>query len=113
MHELTIAYKIVEIVTRTAQKERATGVDSIHLEVGTISGVEINALEFSLNIAKKETLLENAVVNIMRIDGKARCKECLTIFEVDDLYSSCPICGKYSREIIAGKEIRVTTIDIN
>jgi len=113
MHELSIAYNIVEIVTRAVQKEKAMGVDSIHLEVGKISGVEIDALQFSLNIAKKETVLENAVVHIRRIDGKARCKECLNIFDVDDLYSSCPNCGKFSTEIIAGKELKVTSVDIN
>ncbi len=112
MHELTIAYNIVEIVSRTAQKENAERIDSINLEVGEISGIEIEALKFSLNVAIKGSLLEKAIINIKYINGKARCYECLTEFEVSNLFTSCPQCSKYSAEIIEGKELRVNSIDI-
>ncbi|MDA3904472.1 MAG: hydrogenase maturation nickel metallochaperone HypA [Bacteroidales bacterium] len=112
MHELTIAYNIVEIVSRTARNENAKRVDSINIEVGKISGIEIDALKFSLNIAIKDSLLEKAIINIKCITGKARCNNCLKVFVVSDLFTSCPYCSKYSAKIIKGKELRVSSIDI-
>ena len=112
MHELSIAQNIVEIVSKSAQKEGAKGIVEINLKVGKIAGVEIEALKFSLEIAGKDSLIENAKINILNIEGKANCKDCKSSFVIKDLFTPCPACGNYNSEIIEGKELQIVSFDI-
>ena len=112
MHEFSLALNIVDIVTEYAVKENADEVREVEIEVGELSGVVTEALEFALESAVKGTLLEKAECHIKIIKGKVRCNQCHFEFETDNLYSECPECQSYSVEIIKGRELRVTSIVI-
>ncbi|MDX1285931.1 MAG: hydrogenase maturation nickel metallochaperone HypA, partial [Draconibacterium sp.] len=90
MHELSIAQSIVELAEDVAFKERADSIKSIDIEIGALSGVVIDALEFAMEMTVKNTKLENAKLNYLRVIGKASCKECQFEFDTDDLLTLCP-----------------------
>lgn len=134
MHELSIAMEIVDICEEFARntvadnnsspplsasetsspvKQEPQSIKEIEIEVGDMSGVVFESLEFALNMTVKNTMLENADISIIRIAGKANCNECKTKFKVSELYTPCPTCGKYDFTIIQGKELRVKSITIN
>ena len=110
MHELTIAMEILDIANDYAKKANSSFASEIVIEVGQLSGVEYEALDFALGISKKNTILENAVINILSIKGKAKCNNCNTEFETDNLYSLCPSCNKYDLTFIDGKQLKVKSI---
>ena len=64
MHELSIAINIVEIATEEAKKANVSSVLEIELEVGTLSGIVIDALEFAMDEAIKNSVLQNAKIKI-------------------------------------------------
>ncbi len=101
---------IVEIASDYARKADASVVKEIEIEVGLLSGVVLDALEFSLEAAVKESILEGASRNIITIPGKARCTSCSHVFEIQDLYTVCPSCGTPAPEIIQGRELRVKSL---
>jgi hydrogenase nickel incorporation protein HypA/HybF len=71
MHEMSIALSIVDLADEQANLAHAGKIIEIELDIGTMSGVEVEALNFALEIAAKDTLLEAAVVKINRIlNGK-------------------------------------------
>ena len=48
MHEFSIALNIVDIASKTATDASATKINEVEIEVGILSGVIIEALEFAL-----------------------------------------------------------------
>jgi hydrogenase nickel incorporation protein HypA/HybF len=112
MHELSIAKNIVEIASEQAKKNNLTEVDEIEIEVGRLSGVEIEALEFVLEIVTKQTILENSRTIITLIPGLARCLICSKEFGTDSFFSQCPECKGFNFQIIQGQELRVKSLNI-
>ena len=112
MHELSIAQNIIEIVKDNAEKLHATKVSEVELDIGTISGVIPETLEFALDIAVKNTILEGAKIKMNIFQAKAKCLSCEKDFDVDDIYTMCPHCGSLQFDIIQGKELKVRSIKI-
>ncbi len=112
MHEFSIALGIVKIAEEESRKAKAKAVKTITLEIGKLSGVELQALEFAWPVAVKDTVLERAQRNVVVIEGKAKCLECGKIYDLNDIYDACPDCGGYFKDIIQGKELRIKTLDV-
>ena len=113
MHELSIALGIVKIAEDERSKAGADRVESIDLEIGRLSGVELNSLEFAWPIAVKDTVLEHAKKNIDVIDGWAKCLECEEEYSIVHAYDGCPACQGYFKDIIRGKELRVKSLEVS
>lgn len=110
MHELSIVMSIVDTAEEQVKLHHATGVESIALEIGTLSGVDQHALEFAWELGVKNTVLENASYTINAIKGRAKCSDCDCEFEMKELYDPCPICGEYLVHIVRGKEMKIQSI---
>ena len=110
MHELSIAQSIVELAENVASKEKADSVKSIDIEIGALSGVVLDALEFAMEMTIKNTKLENTAINYLIITGKADCSECNVQFETDNLLALCPSCKKANFKIVDGKQLRIKSL---
>jgi hydrogenase nickel incorporation protein HypA/HybF len=113
MHELSIAVGIVDLAESKAKNAGAGKILNIELEIGKLSGVEPDALEFAWPVAVKGTMLEDAKKTIVQIAGRAKCTTCGLVFEVENLYDSCPGCSGIMKDIIQGKELRIKTITVD
>ncbi len=112
MHELSIAQNIIEIVTDYAIKVKADRVTEVVLDIGAVSGIIPENLEFAWEISSKNTIVENAILKINFIEAKALCLECKKKFIMDDIYTMCEFCGSLRFDIIQGKELKVKSIKI-
>ncbi len=111
MHELSIAKGIVDIAEKEAKKQNIDSFTLIELEIGTLSGVEIDSLNFAWPMAVENSVLQNAQKKINIIEAKAKCAECGYIFNVKNLYDECPKCGSYFKDVYQGKELRVKSLE--
>jgi len=112
MHELSVAQNIIEIVEEHAKKLHALTVSEVELDIGMVSGVVPETLEFAMDVAVKNTMLEGAKIKIHVIQAKAKCCQCNQDFKMDDIYTLCSHCGSLQFEIIQGKELKVKSIKI-
>lgn len=112
MHEMSIAQSIVELAEQQARDHHSEGIEEVELEIGRLSGVELQTLDFALESAVKGSMLEHASIVHRIIDGEGQCTECETVFPQEALYAACPRCGSYLVKIIKGKELRIKTIVI-
>jgi hydrogenase nickel incorporation protein HypA/HybF len=112
MHELSIAEGIVRIAERETTKANAIKVDTIELEIGTLAGIELDALDFVWSSAVKGSVLENAKKKITIVQGEAECEECKRIYELNEIFDSCPSCGSYLKTIMKGKELFVKSLEL-
>jgi len=113
MHELSIAMSVIEIADEYAEKANANVVNKIEIEVGELSGVVLEALEFAMEVAVKNTILENANCQYIQIPGIARCEKCAHEFSTSDLHTPCPKCNSYEQEITSGRELRVKSLIVD
>lgn len=112
MHELSIAMSIVDTAIRELDKYPGMEVDTIELEIGKLSGVEMTAFEFAWPLAIKNTPLEEAQMIIHHTDGEATCLDCGESFRKTQLFDPCTQCGSYFHEIQRGKELLIKSIAI-
>ena len=112
MHELSIAISIIDICKEETEKAGAKIVTNVELEIGSMSGVEIEALEFAWEAATRNSVAEGSELIINRVEARARCRECGHEFDVDNFYSPCPVCDAFGYEIFRGQELKIRAITV-
>lgn len=113
MHELSIATSILKTAQEEVEKIKGRNVTEIFLEIGKISGIEIASLEFVWDACMKDSVLEQAKVNITETNGLAKCAECQHEFHIEKIYDFCPKCNSPFKELIKGKEMKISKLIIN
>ena len=113
MHELSIVLNIVKIAEKETAKANLKKVEVIELEIGTLSGIEFEALEFVWPTAVKNTVLEHAVKKINIIKAKGKCIDCDTEFDMEFIYDACPNCSSNFKGILQGKELKVKSLEVS
>ncbi len=111
MHEFSIALSIVEIADEEAKKANAI-VEKIELEIGELSGVELDALNFVWEAAVKNSVLAEAEKNIRIIKGEASCLDCGHQYPALQFFSQCPACSSMMTTLTRGRELKVKAITL-
>jgi hydrogenase nickel incorporation protein HypA/HybF len=109
MHEMSITQGIIELCLQHAGGRRIT---SLEVEIGELSTVVPEAIEFCFAACSRDTLLEGAELAIMRIPGRGECRECGYETPLTELFGACRHCGSNRVVIVAGEEMRVREIEV-
>lgn len=112
MHELGITQSIVEIAEKTAREQHAAKVLSVSVEIGELSGVIPDAVEFCFEACIQETLLEGSRLIIVRIPGLAKCDDCGSEVKIDNMTFNCSACGSYALQRVSGEELSIKEVEI-
>ncbi len=114
MHELSIAMSIAELVLGEAEKAKAVKVKEIEIEIGDWSGVDHEALLFSLTaVLKSEAVLKDTIANVIRRKPIMHCNSCRTDFTPPNMYTiKCENCGADTIELKQGKELSLLSLII-
>lgn len=112
MHEVSIMTGILEICLEEAAKHKALQISKIRLEIGEKAGVVIDSLEFAFDVVTKNTIAENAVLEIDSIPFQGECIECGKQFKATDGFLECPHCHNVGK-IISGQELNIINIEVN
>jgi hydrogenase nickel incorporation protein HypA/HybF len=110
MHEFSIAINIVEIAENEARAANSEKILSMELSIGTMAGIEFYALDTAMEMAVKDTLLENTAIKVTKIQAVAKCTSCNNEFEMNHITDECPNCGSLYSNVIAGKELKIKSI---
>lgn len=113
MHEMSIALNIIDLIKEEVKKNYASVVKEFEVEVGSVSGVEIEALKFALEIAVKDTFMEKTKQTITPVAATALCLECNKDFSLSWFYEPCPFCNAINIKIIKGKELKIKSITVD
>ncbi len=112
MHEMSIALGIVRIAEEEVRKRDAARVSKIEMQIGKLSGIEPDALDFAWPVAVKNTVLEKAERQTEYLPGQALCMDCEQTFEINGLSDVCPHCGSFMKNILQGREMKVVALTI-
>jgi hydrogenase nickel incorporation protein HypA/HybF len=112
MHELSIAMSIVDMAQEEAER-RNVQVDAVHLELGALSGVVKEALLFSYGVACDGTRLEGSRLVVTDVPIEVFCPSCKLPKILRSMqWFHCPDCGASTSEILHGKELLITALEL-
>jgi hydrogenase nickel incorporation protein HypA/HybF len=113
MHELSLALSLLEQIGAVAERERATRVSSVHLRVGRMSGIVRDALLFSWELARADTIAGEAVLVIDDVAVAVWCPRCDAERPVRDGEGlMCVECGTIAPTIVRGRELELTSMEV-
>ena len=112
MHELSVAMSIVDMALEEAERRDVT-IDAVHVDLGPLSGVVAESLTFSYEIACSGTALEGSRLVIKEVPIEVYCRACNAQKTLSSMqWFCCPDCGTPASEVIHGKELLITALEI-
>jgi len=112
MHEISLCQSMLRIMEEQAAKQRFTKVSAVYLEVGVLAGVDPEALRFGFDVVMQDSLASGAELEIIMLQGRAWCEQCLTKVNIQQRFDACPECGGHQLKISAGEELRIKDLAV-
>jgi len=113
LHELSLTQSLIEIAEEHARREGAETIVSLTLEIGALSGVIREAVEFAFEACSRGTLAEGATLDIIDVPALGHCTDCDQQCAMQSLVDTCPHCGAFAVEIMQGQEMTLTEMEID
>lgn len=110
MHELSIAANILQLAEEETQQAGGHIITEIELEIGTLAGIELEALRFGFEAVSKDSIACDAGLTITTIPAKAKCSGCSTLFPVHSYFTPCPQCASTLNSLEQGEELRMVAV---
>lgn len=113
LHELSLTLSLIEIAEEHARRENATAITTVIMEIGSLSGVIPEAVEFAFEACSQGTLADGARLEIRRIPALGRCQECGKESEMESLLDRCTACSSFTLDILKGQEMDLIEMEID
>ena len=112
MHEVGILNQALEMAIEAAERENATRITRLHLQIGELAGVVPEAMAFAFDVVSLGTIAEGAAFEWDSVPVRCRCANGCLEFEPDSYIYACPACGTVSSDLVAGRELHLIDIEI-
>ena len=114
MHELSVTQSILEIALDYANRNQATKIIEIHLQIGEVTDFDDEWIQRYFDFVSKGTIAEGAKLRITRIPAQLQCQTCSFIFPLDrsTWNSQCPSCQSKVTQLISGREFRIEALEV-
>ena len=113
MHELSLTQNLVAIAEQHARREGAVRIRTLTLQIGVLSGVIPEAVEFAFETCSRGTMAENARLEIVAVPGLGYCPECEQDYPMADLTTTCPRCSGFTLDIRRGQEMALIEMEVD
>jgi hydrogenase nickel incorporation protein HypA/HybF len=113
MHELSIMQSALDQVLERARQAGAGRVHTVRLRIGALSGVVPDALQFAFEALSDGTLAQGAKLIIEDVPARFWCARCRREFTAGRMFAECPECHRPSGEIRAGREMELTSMEVD
>ena len=112
MHELSLAESVLQIIEDAATEQKFMRVKTVWLEIGRLSCVEKEALQFCFDAVMRDSIAAHAKLEIIDIAGEGWCEQCACTVPLAALYEACPKCGKHAIKVTGGDTMRVKELEV-
>jgi hydrogenase nickel incorporation protein HypA/HybF len=122
VHEAAIAQSIIETVLKEAEKQKALKVESVEIEIGELTFLGTEQVEFWVNTGFSGTIAENARLVFKILESRLICGSCgyegkLPIKDTPACHAglpsfACPECSSSKIELSQGRETVIRNIRI-
>lgn len=113
MHELSIMQSVVSSALEALDSHPVRRVIELRMQVGALSGVVEDSLQFCYEVAGKGTILEGSKLVVTQLPVVIHCAACDADAELPGVQSfRCPRCGALSGDIRQGRELAIESLEI-
>lgn len=112
MHELSIAFNIAECASDIAARHNAASIKNIRVEIGSLAGIDSEALQFAWPEVLQRFGLNNTTLIIEEVSASAECRQCGHTFLCASVFELCPKCHSFDLRIKGGKELRIKNMEL-
>jgi hydrogenase nickel incorporation protein HypA/HybF len=88
-------------------------VEIVHLKIGKLRAIDPENLGFCFKVLSSGSLLERATLQIEEVPVRVKCRHCARENEIAGPAFLCPACGSGNVDLAAGKELEVTSVEID
>ena len=111
MHELGVVFHIIDDVTEVGRENNLTNIQSVTLQLGTVSTVIPDYLKDCWKWAVNRTeLLKGADLIIEPIEAITYCEDCKSTYDTIKHGKICPNCGSKNTFLLQGTEFMIKEI---
>lgn len=103
---------MAEVALTTAVEHGGGQVVAMRLLVGELTCLDVETLTFAFDIAVRGTAAQACKLEIERVATRIRCAAC-GHERGGELLDPCDRCGQHGGDVIAGRELRMLTIDVD
>jgi hydrogenase nickel incorporation protein HypA/HybF len=111
MHEMALSEELVNTAVRAAGGDRSR-IRTIAVRVGALAGVNLASFEFCLRACLDGMGMPDARAELTWVPARFECG-CGRTYEADDIFSPCPACGGYGREIVDGADVFIEHLEVD
>ncbi|MCQ2486988.1 MAG: hydrogenase maturation nickel metallochaperone HypA [Clostridia bacterium] len=112
MHELGIAFYIIDDVKEVVEKNNLTQVGSVTIELGEVSGVIPEYLEDVWNWAcEKHECMKGCKLNILKDEAVTFCEDCHETYPTVKYGKECPYCHSGNTYLVKGNGAVIKEIE--
>jgi hydrogenase nickel incorporation protein HypA/HybF len=112
LHELALMQSVAELAQAEARQRGAEAITAIRLRVGSLAGVDPEALRFAAEVVLAEGLSAGARLEIETVPARAWCRPCTALFTLEQGLCRCPRCGTVSAELRQGRELELASLEL-
>lgn len=113
MHELSLMAAVRELALEQARAHGAERIVAITLRIGSLAGVEPEALRFAHEVVMAGTAAEGAALRIDTVPARFACEPCQQPFQAAQGDGLCPRCGALSRQLLQGRELELASLELS
>lgn len=108
MHELGIMQNLIDIARAHAGERKVV---RVCIEVGRLTAVLPEAMQFCFQACAEKTSLDGAVLEINEVEGLGVCRDCKRQVALNLFDNRCQ-CGSLSIECLKGQELKLVSLEV-
>ena len=113
MHELSLCRSLINIVEKKMAELNPASkqVTTIWLEVGALCAVDTSSLQFYFPLVAKNTVAEEAELQMVVVPAEAKCLSCQQEVTVEN-FGPCPSCHSYGLAVHHGTDLIIKKMEV-
>ncbi|NDG74293.1 MAG: hydrogenase maturation nickel metallochaperone HypA [Synechococcaceae bacterium WB8_1B_136] len=122
MHELALMAELRHLAEEAASREGASRIHRLQLRIGSLSGVDADALRsaFAVVMADREPGdgsgsidTQGSTLELEVVRTVCFCADCQQEFAPSDVIHACPRCGALSTQVLRGRELELVALEVS
>lgn len=109
---MALAEGVLQVIEDAARAQEFAKVTAVWLEIGQLSGVEVEAMKFCFDAVVRDSIADGARLEIVATPGTGWCMQCSQTVPMQEVFGECPQCGSHQMQVTGGTEMRVKELEV-